>query len=79
MTIFSTCYICQSIFCTCTYSHHFVHVGINVLQSYLRKFELCICVQVWGDYPCPMYEIINDNIKMLHFGYSIMSHAKLIL
>ena len=57
----------------------FYMLSWNALQTYPREFELCICVQVWGDHPCPMYEIINYNITMLHFVCSIMSHATLIM
>ena len=69
------------VFCTCTYSHQFGHVGINVLQTYPGKFEFCICVQVWGDYPCPMQKIIKYNIKMLHFVlfHRVTSYNKFIV
>ena len=40
-------YICRSSLCACNYSRQFVQIVMTFEQTYPKKFELCVCMQLW--------------------------------
>ena len=51
----------------------------NYEQTYPKKFELCVCVQLWEIVRVPHMKSSISTLQCCTLCYSIMSHATLIL
>ena len=51
----------------------------NLDQTYPRKFELCVCMQLWEIIYVPCMKSSISTSQCCNLCYSIMSHAALIL
>jgi hypothetical protein len=71
---FTSCHPCvlqssPKLLNTRTYCHEILN------QTYIRKFKLCICVQLWEIIHVPCMKIIKFSNAMLHFMlFHIVTH-----